>query len=143
MNSFTLYPEEYRNGNTLTKDGISFSESVVVKLLIDGEDVEEIGGFSDALVYFDELRSSIDSSGKYLIFTCANGIAEDGGWEGVSVEFGDETVNWKFEFGGRFFDYTFDRKEYVSEIDSLATYLVNCDLQLAPKSVIFPEVFSR
>lgn len=143
MHSFTVYPEEYENGRTLTKDGITFSDSLVVKILIDGEDIEEVGGFSDAFIYFDELKNSIASSGSYLIFTCANGIAEDGGWEGVIVDISNDVVTWKFEYGDRNFTYTFDKNEYISEIGSVVDFIANSKLRLEPRSVIYPEGFSR
>jgi hypothetical protein len=34
---------------------------------------------------FNELGKSIKEGGKYLIFTCACGIADDGGWDYIDV----------------------------------------------------------
>ena len=112
-------------------------------MLIDGEDIEELDGFEDALVVFEELRKSTESSGKYLIFTCACGVAEDGGWEGVDVSIDGDNVKWEFEVGDKFYRYIFDKNEYLAEVQSIITPIEKTDLQIEPRSVIYPENFVR
>ncbi|NOK34089.1 hypothetical protein D7W79_27130 [Corallococcus exercitus] len=79
-------------GQSLQLEGIRFSEVAFVWIRIDGEEIRSRPPFSDAVVVFDELEQSATGSGRYLIFTCACGIAEDGGWKGVEVERGNSTV---------------------------------------------------
>lgn len=143
MNGITMYVEEYRDERTLVKDAIEFRDSLFVKILIDGEDVESQKGFGDAVIYYDELARSINGSGRYLIFTCACGIAEDGGWGGVDVTYENGLVTWEFEVGERVYVYTFDERDYISEIESLAPIIESTELTLEPNKVVFPEGFSR
>ena len=143
MNSLTLYLEEHKNDSELLKHGIHFKNSIFIKMLIDGEDIEELDGFEDALVVFEELRKSTESSGKYLIFTCACGVAEDGGWEGVDVSIDGDNVKWEFEVGDKFYRYIFDKNEYLAEVQSIITPIEKTDLQIEPRSVIYPENFVR
>jgi len=143
MNSFTLYLEEYKDDSELFKHGIHFKNSVFIKLLIDGEDIEQQSGFEDALVVFDELVKSMEASGKYLIFTCACGVAEDGGWEGVDVTINENDVKWEFEVGDKVYKYTFDKNEYLSEVQSIILPIEKTDLKVEPRSVVYPGNFIR
>ena len=55
MNRILLYVDEYRGSRTLIKDGITFSNTKIIKLLIDGIDIEEDVNLFDAMIYFPEL----------------------------------------------------------------------------------------
>lgn len=143
MNSFNLYLECLNNGKFLTKDGIVFSDRVLVRLLVDGEEIDEIEEFKDSLIVLEELVASKKCTGNYLIFTCACGIAEDGGWDGVRVFIGDDFVRWQFEVGVKILSYVFDRCQYNTEIDSISEQMKHCTLSLEPTSVIFPTSFRR
>ena len=144
MNQFVMYVDEYSDSRKLVKDGITFSNVCIIKIMIDGYDLDEREYFRDSLVYFDELKGSYKKSGRYLIFTCGNGIADDGGWEGVDVVVTDSLVKWSIELGYSIDHFTFDKKEYEQEINSVEKYLNrNSSLILEPSSVIFPEIFSR
>ncbi len=142
-NSIVIYIEEYRKGSELIKHGICFNNSLLIKILIDGESIDELDGFEDAFVVFEELLESTKSSGKYLIFTCACGIAEDGGWEGVIVIVDETEVTWEFELGDKNYQFKFGKKEYVSQVQSILIPLKETELQVEPASVIFPENFNR
>jgi hypothetical protein len=143
MNSLTVYVEEYSDGEVLLKHGIRFSNSLIIKVLIDGEDIQDFEGFEDSLIYFDELKESAKKAGKYLIFTCSCGIAEDGGWEGVDVDITDDQVTWVFEVGDKIHRYTFDKSEYLNEIQSVLPQVEGAKLKVEPSSVMFPEGFRR
>ena len=144
MNQIILYVEKYTNSNKLSKDGITFSDVMIIKLLIDGEDIEENEYFKDGLIYFDELAESMRTTGNYLIFTCACGIAEDGGWEGVKVDIADTEVKWTMEVGDSRLSYTFSRVEYTNEINSVKKILEEKgSLTIEPASVVFPDGFKR
>ncbi|WP_147445687.1 hypothetical protein [Corallococcus aberystwythensis] len=135
--------ERVTDGRSLELDGIRFSEVAFVRIGIDGEELQSRPQFSDALVVFDELEKSATGSGRYLIFTCACGIAEDGGWEGVEVDLDDSTVRWTLEVASEPIRFVFDRALYVSEINGLRRQLAHEALPLAPRGVVFPEGFRR
>jgi len=144
MNNYlTLYIEEHTKENELFKHGILFNNSLIIKMLIDGEEVEKFENFEDAFIVLDELKMSAKGSGKYLIFTCACGIAEDGGWEGVDVSIDQGKIAWKFEVADKQYRYIFDKSEYLTEIDSILGLINSSELKIEPKSVIFPENFRR
>ena len=127
----------------LIRGGIVFEDSAIVRVFVDEEDLLESVDFDGALVCFDELMHSMSGSGNYLIFTCACGIAEDGGWEGVAVEMTETTVSWHLEAGTRALDYCFDRAGYAFAIDTLVTRIETGALPLAPRWVVFPDGFQR
>lgn len=140
MNSICLHVDEYRDNNVLTKDGIEFMNVQVIKLLIDGIDIEKDVNFTDAMICWQDLSQSCYITGNYLIFTCACGVAMDGGWEGVDITVSDDCINWKLEIGNIIYDYKFNKKEYVTEIKSIENYLkLNTTLTLEPSTVVYPE----
>ena len=143
MNTLTLYLDQYTNGRRLDKHGLEFVDTSLIGALIDGEDIDKSKYFESALIYFSELEASKSSSGTYLIFTCACGIAEDGGWEGVVVSIEENIVSWEMDVGAEILRYSFDRKEYESEIESMRRSLNASDLPLEPTAVVFPENFHR
>lgn len=143
MNILNLWVDFIEDGRLFKKEGIYFEGVGIVKIEIDGEPLEENKLFQDALVYFDELEKSRLDTGNYLIFTCACGVAEDGGWEGVFVRVGEETVEWEMNAGGENIQYCFDRMQYQSEIDYVRSKIDAKKFPLAPGAVVFPEKFQR
>jgi hypothetical protein len=144
MENIILYVEEYEGAKNLVKDGINFKDSQIIKILIDGYEIDNNNGFEDSLIYFDELEKSFEQSGNYLIFTCACGIADDGGWEGVLVKVSDSKITWTIEVGDSILNFSFDKEQYISEVLSVKKHLEsNSLLTLEPCSVTFPEHFSR
>ncbi len=144
MNSISIYIEEYRDANILIKDGINFNNIEVIKILIDGEDIEEDKHFSDAMIYWRDLSLSYHKTGQYLIFTCACGIADDGGWEGVYVTVDDKHIRWELEVGNKIYAYKFDKEQYISEIKSVKDFLKsNAVLTLEPRTVVYPEGWNK
>lgn len=144
MNTIALYVDKYENGAAFSSHGLLFENVNVVRMLIDGVDIYEIDvGFEDALVFFEELSESARGIGRYLIFTCACGIAEDGGWEGVGVTAQDGYINWDFYVGGKQLKYSFRLDQYVSELQSVREILDLSHNPVAPEQVIFPLDFQR
>ena len=143
MDVLTPSLERVTDGRILQMDGIRFSDVAFVRMSINGEDLRTRPPFSDAVVVFDELERSATGSGRYLIFTCACGIAEDGGWEGVDVVFTASTVRWTLEVGLESIRFAFNRAHYVSEIDALRMRVSQEVLPLEPRGVVFPEGFKR
>ncbi|UOD30670.1 hypothetical protein INH39_02665 [Massilia violaceinigra] len=128
-------------GRQLIRGGIVFEDIAIVRVFVDEEDLLEAVDFDGALVCFDELKQSMSGSGNYLIFTCACGIAEDGGWEGVAVEMTETTVSWHLEAGSRALNYCFDLTGYVASLEALGRTLATNALPLEPGQVVFPDSF--
>ncbi|WP_419813118.1 hypothetical protein [Bacterioplanoides sp.] len=140
INSISLYVDEYSGSSTLLKDGVTFKDVYVIKILIDGYELDREEEFEDSLIYFEELKRSSLCDGKYLIFTCACGIADDGGWEGVSVKSEGDVVKWFLDVGDECKKFSFLKEEYCREIDSLKVFFEsNKDLTLEPSVVVFPD----
>ncbi|MFZ5875150.1 MAG: hypothetical protein ACOYXU_01960 [Nitrospirota bacterium] len=142
MNKFTLFYEEFRADDRLSLHGINFSNCIVVRLVVDGVLLHEEKGFEDSLLYFSELQRSSLGAGRYLIFTCACGIAEDGGWDGIVVCHDSNSVSWEFSVGDVRYTYRFDRNEYLDEIESMSVFLKDAGLHIEPSNVVFPENMS-
>ncbi|MBJ6764141.1 hypothetical protein JGU66_25485 [Myxococcaceae bacterium JPH2] len=142
MNLFGLSLERVVGEERKVLDGIHFSNAVFVRVFIDGDDIGCVDPFRGSVVVFDELEKSVGASGNYLIFTCACGVAEDGGWEGVEVMQGESTVSWNLDVGEGF-RFVFERSNYVGEITSIKRMLDREALPLVPSAVIFPENFKR
>ncbi|WP_426752385.1 hypothetical protein [Myxococcus sp. Y35] len=143
MNVLSLSVERLTDGRWVDKEGIRFSESALIKVSIDGEDIEQIEAFRDSLVVFEELEKSAGASGNYLIFTCACGMAEDGGWEGVKVVVEESTLSWSVDVGPAPVHFVFERSNYVAEIESVRKMLEVEPLPLEPRAVGFPMNFKR
>ncbi|CAM4085032.1 hypothetical protein COSO111634_32865 [Corallococcus soli] len=135
--------ERVTGAQTLWREGIPFTECAFVRIAVDGEPLHDRPRFRDALVVFEELEKSAEASGRYLIFTCSCGIAEDGGWEGVEVEVSTSTITWRLEAEGESFHFVFERDLYVSEIEALRKCLAQEALPLQPLAVTFPAHFRR
>ncbi|NHZ36003.1 hypothetical protein [Massilia rubra] len=140
MNTFRVALDEVV-GRQLRRDGIVFEDVSIVRIFIDAKDMLEEADFDGALVCFDELKHSLSGRGNYLVFTCACGIADDGGWESVAVDMTDSTVNWTMQAGSRALNYCFDRTVYVAEIAALGKKLASSALPLEPGQVVFPDDF--
>ena len=142
MNDFSASLVSYEGDNVLDKDGISFTNVCVISITVDWEDLYSKPGFIDSLIVYEELISSLKADGKYLIFTCACGVAEDGGWDGVSVRHFDGSVIWEIEteFGKEVF--LFDSMDYAREIERLSFDLKSLGhLTLEPSFVVYPDYF--
>lgn len=143
MNSLILYVDRIGVGSSLRMDGILFSEVSLVRVMVDGQALHEIGEFKDSLVCFDELMLSAKGSGRYLIFTCACGVAEDGGWEGVEVRHSDSSVTWDLELAAERLHFEFERADYLSQLSAVSEAVGAAGLPLAPRAVVFPGGFRR
>ena len=143
MNTLILYLEQITGDHSISKEGIHFHNVALVKMIIDGDDINELFDFKDSLIVCSELEESKENSGNYLIFTCACGNAEDGGFDGVQVTLNETTVEWKIADGLRTLEYQFLRSEYDIEINSLKIMLQENSLPVEPTRVIFPIDFQR
>ena len=143
MNKLALYLDVLEDGRSVEKDGLAFSNASIVKCWIDGKNLDDLENFQDSLIYFSELEESARAPGSYLIFTCACGIAEDGGWEGVAVKHNGDVIEWAIDTGSKAYRYLFNKTQYCDEIESLRDAISTAHLPLEPKQVIFPLNFHR
>ncbi len=139
MNVLKLSLEVVDAGKIKELDGLEFSSCVFVNIEVDGENLLSQPEFLGTVVYFDEVERSLSASGKYLIFTCACGIAEDAGWSEIEVLHQQGIINWVFLCGTNF-HFSFDVVEYRAEVEKCRHEINNRNLALTlePVSVTFP-----
>jgi hypothetical protein len=140
MNSLCLSVNVISSEVGLEMDGIKFSMCAFVTPVIDGLNLLREPDFDGSSLFFDELERSLDGSGKYLIFTCACGIAEDAGWSYVNVLHENETVTWKIDHGPSLLEFKFAHQQYKAEIESCRMKIerLSPKITLEPTDVVFP-----
>ena len=141
MNRFELNTLELLGKDSLTIDGITFTNAVLVKLLIDSVPIEKFKFLDVALLVFSELVKSLSGNGLYLLFTSASGVADDGGWEGVTVTFDNRIVYWDFEVEDENYHFEFECSQYENTIRKLEKniLLASNELEIEPSDLFFPE----
>lgn len=141
MNILALPIEIVGASNVKDIDGIQFSSCAFVQIEVDGDALLEREDFRGSSVYFEELKKSVLGSGQFLIFTCACGIADDGGWTRVDVEHKSGTVSWAFERAGQI-RFVFALPQYTAAIQSCRAALeaVPTSFVIEPQHVVFPAL---
>jgi hypothetical protein len=140
MDSLNLSIEHITKENSISIDGILFENCVFISLSIDNLKIVPNGLFSESLVFWSELLLTVKGSGQFLIFTCACGVADDGGWDKISVNHVEEHIKWSFSFNENQYSFTFEKEQYFVEIESIRSQLLeNIRVKLEPKNVVFPE----
>ena len=135
MNDIAIYPSEF---DFLEIEGIEFVCKTFIEILIDGDSISGLRAFESGVVFWPELVRSLDGCGKYLIFTCACGLAEDSGWELIDVQHSKNEVSWVFERNGDQV-YTFEKSEYFKQIHNCEKLFNLSEYPLAIKRTLFPE----
>ena len=110
INVVTLKEDEY-----LIRDSIRFENCSYLQLLIDDKDIATYPDFEDILIVPSELRKSSLQTGEYLLFTCACGVADDGGWSKIKVTHSEAIVQWDF-LRGKPYCFKFSKENYLKEI---------------------------
>ncbi len=125
----------------IIRDAISFSNIAFINPIVDGKSLFESEDFADSFMVYEELMKSSKDSGKYLLFTCACGVADDGGWNGVNVEKNDTEVNWEIDRNTHIIKFTFDGNQFESELKKLISEVnsLSQGFSLEPTHVNFPE----
>jgi hypothetical protein len=140
MDSLNLSIEHVTKENSIIIDGILFENCVFISLSIDNLKIVPNGLFSESLVFWSELFLSLKGSGEFLIFTCACGVADDGGWDRIEVQHFDEYVKWSFCYDENQYNFNFQKEKYFLEIESIRSQLAEIiRVVLESKNVIFPE----
>ena len=130
INVVTLKEDEY-----LIRDSILFENCSYLQLLIDYEDIATYPDFEDMLIVPSELCKSSLQTGEYLLFTCACGVADDGGWSKIKVTHSEAIVQWDF-LRGKPYCFKFSKENYLKEIQIINKK----SYTFIPKEIIFPEI---
>ena len=130
INVVTLKEDEY-----LIRDSIRFENFSYLQLLIDYEDIATYPDFEDMLIVPSELCKSSLQTGEYLLFTCACGVADDGGWSKIKVTHSEAIVQWDF-LRGKPYCFKFSKENYLKEIQIINKK----SYTFIPKEIIFPEI---
>ena len=140
MNRLSLLLRRIEAPQVETLDGIKFSDCAIIEAEVDGTNLRNQDWFDSSLPVLSELIASANRSGNYLLFTCACGVADDGGWEEVRVLHDDDKVSWEFERDG-LRTYMFDSQQYQDAITSLSTEAEALDsaFTLEPRGIVYPE----
>lgn len=134
MDSIEIKLKELKGEKNIILDNIKFTNCVYLQILINGSDIRNWVGFEDMLVVYDELYKSSMNSGQFLIFTCACGVADDGGWNFVKVIHTEEYIEWYF-FREESYNFKFLKNQYVETIAQIK----HMSEKIIPKEIIFPE----
>ena len=130
INVVTLKEDEY-----LIRDSIRFENCSYLQLFIDDEDIATYPDFEDILIVPTELYKSSLQSGEYLLFTCACGVADDGGWATIKVTHSEAIVQWDF-LRDKPYSFKFSKENYLKEVQVINKE----DYSFIPKEIIFPEI---
>jgi len=130
INVVTLKEDEY-----LIRDSIRFENCSYLQLFIDDEDIATYPDFEDILIVPTELYKSSLQSGEYLLFTCACGVADDGGWATIKVTHSEAIVQWDF-LRDKPYCFKFSKENYLKEVQVINKE----DYTFIPKEIIFPEI---
>jgi len=140
MNKFALSLNVIGANEIKEIDDIQFSSCAFVQIEIDGLNLLDQKVFSGTLLNFNEVRRSLQSSGKYLIFTCACGIADDAGWTEIDVIHQQDLVYWEFEYDSDF-RFVFNAQQYREAIETCENAIIALPSEffIEPQSVVFPS----
>ena len=130
INVVTLKKDEY-----LIRDSIRFENCSYLQLFIDDKDIATYPDFEDMLIVPSELRKSSLQSGEYLLFTCACGVADDGGWATIKVTHSEAIVQWDF-LRDKPYCFKFSKENYLKEVQVINKE----DYSFIPKEIIFSEI---
>ncbi|WP_330924929.1 hypothetical protein [Candidatus Sororendozoicomonas aggregata] len=139
MNEISLSAIKINDNKKVVIDGVEFNRGVLVDLKIDNRCCRYFEHMEHSVVVLRELVRSLSGNGCYLIFTSASGIADDGGWEGVTVTYMNDVVNWDFEIEDIEYHYEFDLQQYKKQIMSLELSLEKVINEVEPTEIYFPE----
>ncbi len=123
---------------TVEYEGIIYSNCAFIKLHVDDIDFFKETEDRKGVVVWDELNKAKNSSGDYLILTCTCGVADDGGFDFITVDRGENAVKWTFNDDTKII-WTFDKAQFDQELLRLERDIQELELGLEPKNVLFPE----
>ena len=140
MDKLDLIVDRVSSPDVRIIEGIEFRDAAFV---VPGErsSLRKCAALRNALIVLSELKRSLIGNGRYLIFTSASGIADEGGWSGVRVLYKDGFVHWDFVAGEERTELVFDEAEYRRSIEDVSRVAMSLGdgTYLEPAQVVFPE----
>ncbi len=126
---------------TMEIEGISFSGIAYIDPIINGLSMFEQDIYLGTFLVFKELEKSYKNSGKYLLFTSVSGVADDAGWEYVTVSLEEDRIDWRFFRDGKETHYSFEKSRYINGVIKIEKAVMELDreITLEPENVIYPE----
>lgn len=121
-------------------DGIEFDGGIAIELYIDRSNVCT-GPLSSCLPVIEELKKSASSDGRFLILTCACGVADDAGLSGIEVTHASGCIRWS----GDGIEAVFEAVEYRAEVDRCEAEIkvLRESHPLEPRAVVYPEEWKK
>lgn len=123
---------------TVEYENIIYSNCAFIKLLIDDVDLIKQTEDRKGVVVWDELKKTQYSSGDFLVLTCMCGIADDAGFNYVTVKRSQDAVAWKFN-DDTHIEWVFEKGQYDQEISELSSNIEKLKVPLEPQRVVLPE----
>lgn len=133
---------ELTSYDTINIEGIEFNNSAFIQVLVDGKNlIKEDPNFESSLLVFNELIKSSKETGKYLLFTSTNGVADAGGWDLIRVDHNSENIMWTIERDEQSLIFNFDKDDFIQQVRKLINKVETLDSKytLEPSFVLFPE----
>jgi hypothetical protein len=138
MNDIEFKLEALKNKETFEYEGIVYSNCAFIKLVVDGVDLIKENEDRKGIIVWDEFKKTWDKSGDFLILTCVCGVADDAGFNYVTVDRGQRTIKWTFNDDTGIV-WEFDKTDYEMKLSKLNSQVERLTMNLEPTNVVFPE----
>ncbi len=138
MNKIDFKLEILQGNEIFEYESIIYSNCAFIKLIIDNIDLIKETKDRKGVVVWSELKKTKDNSGKFLILTCVCGVADDGGFQLVTVEHGETIVKWIFNDETKLL-WEFDKMDYDLKLSKLDSQIEKLTVPLEPTNILFPE----
>lgn len=138
MNDIEFKLETLKNKDTFEYEGIIYSNCAFIKLIVDKVDLIKATEDRKGIVVWDELKKTGDRSGDFLILTCVCGVADDAGFNLVTVDRGLRNIKWTFNDDTGII-WEFDKTDYDLKLSKLYSQINRLTVTLEPTNVTFPE----
>lgn len=142
MNNIDFKLEILRDKETFEYENIIYSKCAFIKLIVDGVDLIMETETRKGVIVWDELKKTLDNSGEFLILTCVCGIADDAGFNLVTVDRGEKEIKWTFNDDTDIV-WRFDKTDYDLKLLRLNVQIEKLIVNLEPTNVTFPESAGR
>jgi hypothetical protein len=119
-------------------ENVIYSKCAFIKLIVDGIDLIKETQDRKGVIVWDELKKTEENSGEFLILTCVCGVADDAGFNLVTVDRRETTIKWTFNDDTDIV-WEFDKANYDLNLLTLKSQVEKLLVNLEPIRVVFPE----
>lgn len=140
MNNLKLELDILRGEDWIEYENVIYSNCAFIRLIIDGRNLITETKDRKGVIVWEEIKKTINESGRFLILTCVCGVADDAGFDLVNVERKENSVSWQFNDESNW-NWEFLIEDYDQEIKRLEKEINELDINILiePDNVIFPE----